>query len=67
MTDSIEQHRITKLNLEDRRAECVKAETRAQEVEEHYLNSTQRKHEREVNQLKVRGYMVTQTNHRQCT
>jgi len=48
-----EQQRITQLTLDEKRTQCSQAERRAREVEEHYLNSTQRIHEKVTNDLKV--------------
>lgn len=42
----------TKLNLEEKRSQCIAAELRAKEVEEHYHTNTKHAHEKQVSQLK---------------
>lgn len=53
LDEKSEQYTTTKLNLEEKRAQCTDAELRARDIEDHYLNKTQLDHQREVSQLRV--------------
>lgn len=57
MSERSETLRSTQLSLEEKRSQCAEAELRSNKVEEHYLNVTQKSHDRQINEYKVTQHL----------